>query len=100
MSVTDGIGQTPCSLEHYLVYVCVYCFFVCSFLSSFSALTLLVGHQSCKNNVSEITYTVSSGKLHLNQLIRLSIRHFSLLVHWNQACYYSLNGFRDFQWRM
>jgi len=20
MSVTDGIGQTPCSLEHYLVY--------------------------------------------------------------------------------
>jgi len=21
MSVTDGIGQTPCSLEHYLVFV-------------------------------------------------------------------------------
>ena len=21
MSVTDGIGQTPCSFEHYLVYI-------------------------------------------------------------------------------
>jgi len=21
MSVTDGIGQTPCSLEHYLVFI-------------------------------------------------------------------------------
>jgi len=21
MSVTDGIGQTPCSFEHYLIYI-------------------------------------------------------------------------------
>jgi len=24
MSVTDGIGQTPCSLEHYLVCLFIY----------------------------------------------------------------------------
>ena len=27
MSVTDGIGQTPCSLEHYLVKQCFCCVF-------------------------------------------------------------------------